>query len=48
MASGPITAWQIEREKVEVVSDIIFLGLKSLKTVIAVMKSEDNCFLTGT
>ena len=26
MASGPITSWQIEREKVEAVTDFIFLG----------------------
>ena len=26
MASGPITAWQIEGEKVEVVRDFLFLG----------------------
>ena len=28
MASGPITSWQIEREKVEAVTDFIFLGFK--------------------
>ena len=28
MASGPITSWQIEREKVEAVIDFIFLGSK--------------------
>ena len=28
MASGPITLWQIEREKVEVVTDFLFLGSK--------------------
>ena len=28
MASGPITAWQIEGEKVETVTDFIFLGSK--------------------
>ena len=28
MASGPITAWQIEGEKVEVVTDFLFLGFK--------------------
>ena len=28
MASGPITSWQIEEEKVEAVSDCIFLGSK--------------------
>ena len=26
MASGPITSWQIEAEKVEAVTDFIFLG----------------------
>ena len=28
MASGPITSWQIEGEKVEAVIDFIFLGSK--------------------
>ena len=28
MASSPITSWQIEKEKVEVVTDFIFLGSK--------------------
>ena len=28
MAPGPISAWQIEREKVEVVTDFFFLGSK--------------------
>ena len=28
MASGPITLWQIEGEKVQVVTDFIFLGSK--------------------
>jgi len=28
MTSGPITSWQIEEEKVETVSDFIFLGFK--------------------
>ena len=28
MASGPITSWQIEREKVGAVTDFIFLGSK--------------------
>ena len=26
MASGPITSWQIEGEKLEVVTDFLFLG----------------------
>ena len=28
MASAPTTAWQIEEEKVEVVTDFLFLGSK--------------------
>ena len=28
MASGPITSWQIEREKVEAMTDFIFLDSK--------------------
>ena len=31
MASGPITSWQIEGEKVETASDFIFLGSKITK-----------------
>ena len=28
MASGPITSWQIDRETLETVRDLIFLGFK--------------------
>ena len=28
MASGPITSWQVDEEKVEAVTDFIFLGSK--------------------
>ena len=28
MASGPITSWQIDGEKMEIVTDFIFLGTK--------------------
>ena len=28
MASGPITSWQIDGEKMEIVTDFIFLGSK--------------------
>ena len=28
MASGPITSWQIDGEKLETVTDLIFLGSK--------------------
>ena len=38
MASGPITSWQIEWEKVEAVRDFIFLDSKALWTVTAAVK----------
>ena len=41
MASGPITSWQIEGGKVEVVTDFLFLGSKSLWMVTAAMKLKD-------
>ena len=45
MASGPITSWQTDREKMETVRDFIFLGSKSLKMMTAVMKLKDPCSL---
>ena len=30
MASGPITSWQIDGETVEIVTDFIFLGSKTI------------------
>ena len=47
MASGPITAWQVEGENVEVVTDSPSWALKSLQMVTAAMKLEDVCFLAG-
>ena len=38
MASGPITSLQIEGGKVEAVTDFVFLGPKSLRTVTEAMK----------
>ena len=46
MAAGPITSWQIEGEKVEVVTDFLFLGSK-ITADGAAMKSEDIHFLAG-
>ena len=43
MASSPITSWQIEEEKVEAVTDIIFLGSK----ITAATKLKDVCSLEG-
>jgi len=33
MASGSITSWQIDGEKVEIVADFIFFGSKTLQMV---------------
>ena len=42
MASGPITSWQIDGERVETVTD--FEGApKSLQMVTAAMKLKDAC-----
>ena len=38
MTSSPITSWQIEREKVEAVTDFLFLGAESLRMVKAARK----------
>ena len=47
MASGPITSWQIEGEKVKTVSDFNSWAPKSLQTVTAAMKLKDVCSLEG-
>ena len=47
MASGPITPWQIEEEKLEPVTDFIFLGSKITEMVTAAMKLKDFCSLGG-
>ena len=45
MASGPISSWQIDGEKMETVTDFIYLGSKSLCMVTAVMKLKHTCSL---
>ena len=40
MASSPIPSWQIDGERVETVSDFIFLAPKSLQMVIAAIKFQ--------
>ena len=48
MASGPITSWEIDGEKVETVSGFIFFGApKSLQMVTAAMKLKDAYSLEG-
>ena len=48
MASGPITSWEIDGERVEAVSDFIFGGApKSLQMVTAAMKLKDAYSLEG-
>ena len=45
MASGPITSWQIEGERVETVTDLFSWAQKSLLTLIAAIKLKDTCSL---
>ena len=45
MASGPITLWQIDGEKMETGTDFIFLCSKSLQMVTGAMKLIDTCSL---
>ena len=47
MASGPITSWQIDGERVETVADFILGAPKSLQMVIEAMKLKDTSFLEG-
>ena len=47
MASGPITSWEIDEERVETVSDFIFWAPKSLQMVIVAMKLKDAYSLEG-
>ena len=45
-ASGPITSWQIDREKMQTVTDFMFLGApKSLQRVTGAMKLKAACSL---
>ena len=55
MASGPITSWQIEGEKVEAVRDFIFLGSKinadsdcsyEINNLDSILKRRDITLLT--
>ena len=47
MTSSAITSWQIEGNKVEAVTDFIFLGSKSLQMVTAAMTLKGVCSLKG-
>ena len=47
MASSPITSWEIDRETVETVSDLILGAPKSLQMVTAAMKLKDAYSLEG-
>ena len=47
MASGSTTSWQIDGDAMETVTDLIFLGSKSLQIVTAAMKLKDSCSLEG-
>ena len=45
MASGPITSWQIDGEKMETVTDFIFWGFQNHWLVTTAMKLKDSCSL---
>ena len=45
MASSPITSWQIDGDKMEIVMDLFSWAAKSLQTVTAAMKLKDACSL---
>ena len=47
MASGLITSWEIDGERVETVSDFILGAPKSLQMVTAAMKLKDAYTLEG-
>ena len=47
MASGPITSWQIDGERVETVADFTLGAPKPLQMVTAVMKLKDAYSLEG-
>jgi len=47
MASGPITSWEIDGETVETGQNLFWGAPKSLKMVIAAMKSKDAYSLEG-
>ena len=48
MASGPITLWPIDGDRVETVADFYFWGTqKSLEMVTAAMKLKDTYSLEG-
>ena len=47
MVSSPITSWQIEGGKVEVVTDFLFLGSKITVDCDTARKLKDTCSLKG-
>ena len=47
MASGPITSWQTDEEKVETVTDFIFLGSKTTADGDCSHEGKDACSLEG-
>ena len=47
MASGPITSWHIDGERVETVADYFGGAPKSLQMVVAAMKLKDAYSLGG-
>ena len=47
VASGPITSWQMNGKKLEIIADFIFWAPKSLQMVTAAMKLKGAYSLEG-
>ena len=47
LASGPITSWEIDEERVETAAEFIFWAPESLQMVIVAMKLKDAYSLEG-
>jgi len=47
MASGPITTWQIDRETMETVADLIFGGMSKITADGDCSNEIKRCFLLG-
>ena len=47
IASGPITSWQVDEEKVEAMTDFSFLGSKITADMIVAIRFKDTRSLEG-
>ena len=47
MASGPITSWQIDGEKIETGTDLVFLDCEELLSMLTAAMKFERCLLLG-